>query len=136
MRLFRVLFIATIVSIVTGCGVTHPITCSPSEHAVVVESLYFGTAKSEGIVTAEEWKAFVGAVVTPAFPDGFTTWAASGQWRMSTGTIRQEPSHVLQLTHDGSPQNDRAIEHIMKTYKDEFRQEAVMRVHSQACRSF
>ncbi len=136
MRLIRVIFIVTILFISTGCGVTHPITCSPSEHAVVVESLYFGVATPEGIVTAEQWDAFVGAVITPAFPDGLTTWAASGQWRMATGTIQQEPSHVLQLTHDGSQKNDTAIQNIMTIYKNDFQQEAVMRVRSQACRSF
>ena len=126
----------TILSIPTGCGVTHPVTCSPGEHAVVVESLYFGIVKPEGIVTADEWDAFVGAVITPAFPDGLTTWAASGQWKIATGMIQQEPSHVLQLTHDGSQKKDTSIQNIMKTYKNDFQQEAVMRVRSHACRSF
>ncbi len=136
MRLIRVLSIVTILFIPTGCGVTHSLTCFPSEHAVVTETLYFGIAKPEGIVTAEEWDAFIEAVITPAFPNGLTTWAASGQWRLATGAIQHEPSHVLQLTHDGSQRNETAIQNIMMTYKNDFQQEAVMRVRSQACRSF
>lgn len=136
MLLNRVLSIVIILFIPTGCGVTHPLTCLPSEHAVVTETLYFGIATPQGIVTAEEWDAFIDAVVTPAFPEGLTTWAASGQWRMATGIVQHETSHVLQLMHDGSWKNDTAIQHIMRTYKKDFHQEAVMRVRSQACRSF
>ncbi len=136
MLLNRVLFLVIMLFIPTGCGVTHPLTCLSSEHAVVTETLYFGIAKPEGIVAAEEWDAFIDAVVTPAVPDGLTTWAASGRWRMATGAIQHETSHVLQLTHDGSRQNDTALQHIMETYKNDFHQEAVMRIRSQACRSF
>ncbi|MGZ8383281.1 MAG: DUF3574 domain-containing protein, partial [Nitrospira sp.] len=31
---------------------------------------------------------------------------------------------------------DTALQHIMETYKNDFHQEAVMRIRSQACRSF
>lgn len=136
MLLNRVFSIAMVLFILTGCAATHPLTCSPSEHAVVTESLYFGIAKPNGIVTIGEWDAFVGAVVTPAFPDGLTTWAASGQWRVANGTVQHENSHVLQLTHDGSQEKDTAILNVMRTYKNSFQQEAVMRIRSQACRSF
>ena len=122
--------------IFSGCGVVQPLTCLPSEHAVITETLYFGTAKSGGVVDAEEWESFIDHVVVPAFPHGFTTWVASGRWSTATGLVEQETSPVLQLTHKGSEENDTAIQHLMQTYKKDFHQEAVMRVRSPGCRSF
>lgn len=136
MRLNRGFFIVTALFILTGCGVTQPLTCLQGEQAVIIETLYFGTAKPGGIVTMSEWESFVNNVVMPVFPEGLTSWAASGRWRMATGIVEQETSHVLQLTHDENEKNDAAIQHLMQTYKQDFHQEAVMRVRSQACRSF
>ena len=136
MLLNRVLSLVTMKFILTGCGFTQPLICLPSEQAVITEALYFGTAKPGGIVTAMQWESFVSDVVMPAFPDGLTSWTASGRWRTATGIVEQETSHVLQLMHDGSQKNDAAIQHLMQTYKNEFHQESVMRVRSPGCRSF
>ena len=130
------LLIATTVVLFAGCGVTQPLSCLPHEQTVITDTLYFGTAKPGGTVTTLEWESFVNEVVLPAFPQGLTSWAASGRWRMATGIVEQEPSYVLQLTHKRSEQNDAAIQHIMRLYKHAFYQEAVMRVRSQGCRSF
>lgn len=128
--------IIVLLLIVAGCGLPHTVICLPGEHPVVTESLYFGTAKAEGIVTEDDWASFIDTTVMPAFPDGLTSWAASGRWRMATGMVEHEISYVLQLTHDGSREKDTAIQHIMRTFKNDFQQEAVMRIRSQACRSF
>jgi hypothetical protein len=136
MPLHRTLVIVTMPFILTGCGFAQPLTCFPSERTVTIETLYFGTAKPGGIVTATEWETFVNNVVMPVFPEGLTSWTGSGRWRMATGIVEQETSHVLQLTHDGGERNNAAIQHLMQTYKHDFHQEAVMRVRSQACRSF
>lgn len=122
--------------VTTGCTSLQPLACLPNEQPTVTESLYFGTAKPGGVVGQEEWAAFVNDTVTPAFPEGFTSWSASGQWRMAGGTIEHETSHILQLTHEGSGAKETAVQHIMAKYKHDFQQEAVMRIRSQACRSF
>lgn len=127
---------ASLSFIFTACVSTQPLTCFPSEHAVTIETLYFGTAKPGGIVTATEWESFVNKVVMPVFPEGLTSWTGSGRWRMATGIVEEETSHILQLAHDGSQRNTAVIQHLMQAYKHEFQQEAVMRVRSQACRSF
>lgn len=119
-----------------GCGTTVPATCRPGEHPVVTDTLYFGTHKPGGVVTAEEWATFVNETVTPAFPAGLTTWSASGQWRMADGTIEREPSHILQLTHDETTSDDQAIESIMRRYKTDFQQEAVLRLRARSCAAF
>lgn len=136
MLLNPVLSLGAALFLLTGCGFPRPLTCLPREHAVITETLYFGTAKPGGIVTPMEWESFVNNVVMPAFPEGLTSWAASGRWRTATDIVEQETSHILQLTHEESQQHDTAIQQIMWRYKSEFQQEAVMRVRSQACRSF
>ena len=131
-----IFFMVSISVILTACGSTQPLTCLQSEHAVTIETLYFGTARPGGIVTATEWESFVNKVVMPVFPDGLTSWTGSGRWRMATGIVEAETSHILQLAHDGNERNVAAIQHLMQTYKHDFQQEAVLRVRSQACRSF
>lgn len=85
---------------------------------------------------AEEWAAFVEDTVVPDFPEGLTSWTAAGRWRNTAGVVEQESSYLLQLAHDGSQEKDRAVQRIAQHYKRSFQQEAVMRIRSQACRSF
>ncbi|MGH6636071.1 MAG: DUF3574 domain-containing protein, partial [Gammaproteobacteria bacterium] len=59
----------------------------------------FGTAKPGGSVTSQEWQEFMNQVVTPHFPEGLTSWEASGQWQSVTGVIEREASHVLHIVH-------------------------------------
>ena len=136
MKLTRVCCVVNIVLVLVACGLPRPLTCSPNEHPVIIETLYFGTAKPGGTVSATEWESFVNEIVVPAFPEGLTAWDTSGRWRMATGIVEQETSHILQLTQDGSTRKDSAIQSVIQTYKREFQQEAVMRIRSQACRSF
>lgn len=131
--IFLVLYM---LAVAAGCASIQPLACLPNEQLTVMESLYFGTAKPGGLVSQEEWATFVNEQVTPAFPEGLTSWSASGQWRMAGGRIEREASHILQLTHDGSDAKETAVQRIMATYKHDFQQEAVMRIRSQACRSF
>lgn len=119
-----------------GCSTAPPTICRPGEHPTIIDTLYFGTHRPQAVVTPEEWAAFVIETVTPAFPAGLTTWSASGQWRMADGTIEREPSHVLQLLHDETPALDQAIETIVRRYKTDFQQEAVLRLRTQSCATF
>lgn len=112
------------------------LSCLPNEHPIVIETLYFGTATPGGLVAAEEWHSFVNDVVATAFPEGLTSWEASGRWRTATGIVVQEASHVLQVTHDGSQTHDNAVQSLMRAYEHKFQQEAVMRIRSHGCRSF
>jgi hypothetical protein len=101
-----------------------------------MDLLYFGTARPDGVVTPEEWSAFVDRLVTPRFPQGLTSWAAAGQWQTGTGMVEREASHVLSVVHSDTEENERAIREIASKYKAEFQQEAVLRVRSRACMSY
>ena len=104
---------------------------------MVREELYFGRRiGTEGMVTDEEWSAFVDSVVTPRFPDGLTVMEASGQWRGENGVLVREPSKLIVLLHPGRPEHDRAIREIIDHYKRRFTQEAVLRVTTTAAVEF
>jgi hypothetical protein len=103
---------------------------------MVNELLYFGTATPNGVVSAEEWSAFLAGVVTPRFPQGLSVWQASGQWQSANGSLTRENSYVLNLDHPESTAAEQSIQAIGAEYKKRFRQESVLRVKSYACVSF
>lgn len=119
-----------------ACGALHGSPCSPDQQRLTSETLYFGTATPTGTVTAEEWSAFLGESVTARFPQGLSVWPAAGQWRSADGSLTRDSSFVLNLVHPGDPAIDEAIRSIVAEYKARFRQEAVMRVKTDACVSF
>lgn len=123
-------------SALTGCasGPTPP--CAAPAQRMAVDTLYFGTARAGGSVSAQEWAAFVDRTVTPRFPQGLTHWPASGQWRNGSGTIVREASRVLLIAHDGTAAQEAALGEIIAAYKTQFQQESVMRSRSRACVSF
>ena len=92
--------------------------------------LYFGTAKSDGVVTEAEFRGFVDRYVTPRFPDGLTIIEADGQFRGLDGTVVKEKSFVLILLYpfDTYESSSRRIERIRTLYKDDFDQQSVLRV--------
>lgn len=98
--------------------------------AFVRTELFFGTAKPNGVVTEEEFRAFIDAEVTPRFPDGLTVVKADGQFRGSDDVIIKEESFVLILLYpvgDRRPAG-RRIERIRELYKEQHQQESVLRV--------
>jgi hypothetical protein len=93
--------------------------------------LYFGTDKNDGTqVSIEDWNKFLGDVVTPKFPDGFTVLEGFGQYRTSEGKIVRESSKVLILLYPLKKQKSvsRKIDQIRNAYKKAFQQESVMRM--------
>jgi len=119
-----------------GCAVSGPVTCRPDEKQLVSETLYFGTAKPDGLVEDGEWTRFLDDWVTPRFPDGLTVLRASGQWRGADGQIVEEPSRVLYLVHPADEANERKVEEIAGEYKRRFQQEAVLRTRGAVCVSY
>lgn len=110
-------------------------SCKGDESPAVQELLYFGTETSSGHVTPEAWTQFLSEIVTPRFPDGFSAWQASGQWRSSSGEVIREPSYILDLVHPDNVTLSKAVQEIIASYKTRFRQEAVLRVKTHTCMS-
>ena len=92
--------------------------------------LFFGTAKPDGVVTDEEFFAFLDAVITPRFPDGLTLLKGDGQFRGEDGVIIKEDSFVLILLYplEDFRVSTRRIDVIRERYKDKFQQQSVLRV--------
>ena len=119
-----------------GCAAPPAPACPRGQQAMAAELLYFGTTLPQGNVSAEDWRGFVDAVVTPRFPDGLTTWPAAGQWRPAGGTLVREASWVLDIVHAPDARSDAAIAEIVDAYRTRFHQESVLRVSSAACVAF
>ncbi len=91
-----------------------------------VDTLFFGTAYTGGVVSEAEWRAFVDEVITPRFP-GFTEWTATGHWRGE-----REMTHVVAVAHLHRMENDQKIREIIDAYKSRFHQQSVFLVREQA----
>jgi Protein of unknown function (DUF3574) len=132
----RSAIVSAAVLVLAGCASPLSPRCQPGEQTWVNDLLYFGTAKPGGVVSADEWSAFLGSVVTPRFPAGLTFWTASGQWRSADGSLTRENSRVLDLLHASSATSETAVAEVIAEYKSRFKQESVLRVKSYACVSF
>jgi hypothetical protein len=135
-RPFLLLLLALAVPLLAGCSTVREPACAPGEERAISETLYFGTARPTGVVSAEEWSDFLGSVVTPRFPRGLSVWPAAGQWQSADGSLTREDSFVLNLVHPEGEAAERAVQEIVTEYKSRFQQEAVLRVKSYACTSF
>jgi hypothetical protein len=111
-----------------------PVTCPPDHTVAVRDAVYFGLATPDGALIPEvAWTAFLSATVTPAFPHGFTVLEAHGQWRGADGGVIREPSRVLLLLHASSAEMDERVRGVIRRYRQEFRQEAVLWERTMAC---
>jgi len=121
-------------------------SCAPDCHdlrsenkppsAFVSDTLFFGTHRPKGMVSAGEWKLFLKKVVTPLFPAGLTSWEANGQWKGEDGKILREKTEVLLLVHPDNTENEKSLQKIIELYKSGFHQQSVLRVRGQAKVSF
>lgn len=111
--------------LLTACATVAP----PVENAVLADRLFCGrTIPGGGVVSDEDWNAFVADFVTPRYPQGLTIWRADGQWREKDGTLAREPVMIIEILHPLSAEHDRTINEIAVEYKRRFHQEAVLRV--------
>jgi hypothetical protein len=127
--------LAAAACVLAGCAAQSATRCAPHEQPAINEFIYFGTRTPDGVVTDEQWASFLADVVTPRFPQGLTTWRASGQWRSQDGRLAHEDSHVLNLVHPADDAQEKAIQELIGEYRHRFRQEAVLRVKSASCSS-
>lgn len=114
-----------------------PSACGTGDTALERDELYFGRNRKGGPeVSEEEWQGFLGRVVTPRFPAGFTVWEARGRWRGADGSTEEEKSKVLAVFHPPDGAGRAAVDTIVAAYRAEFRQEAVLRARTPACVGF
>ena len=127
------LMLAVTAFALASCASQTATRCGTNEQPAIIETLYFGTSTPDGVVSDEQWAGFLRDVVTPRFPQGLTTWTASGQWRSQHGGLTREDSHVLNLVHPDDATTEKSVRELVADYKHRFRQEAVLRVKSRSC---
>ena len=132
----KVLLVFSLTTVLSACATADLSRCETGQKAMLSSLLYFGTAKPGGTVTAEEWQSFVNDTITPRFPEGFTAWSASGQWRSADGVIAREAAFVVNVVHAASIDNRSALDGISAAYKARFQQESVLRSQTATCVSF
>lgn len=120
-------------------SVAEPGACPfPADQPFLVVQLFFGQTTQGGHrVTPGEWTSFLRRVVTPAFPDGFTVYDASGQWldRARHHLVR-EPSKVIELAVADAEPARAAIASVIDGYKRQFRQQTVGMISNLSCGNF
>jgi Protein of unknown function (DUF3574) len=131
--------LAPVTALADGAGRWHDTRCNADigAESFARTELFFGLSRPGGVITDEDFKAFVDASVTPRFPDGLTLLSGVGQFREASGTIIVEGSKLLILLyprHD--PQASRKIEAIRSDYRYQFQQQSVLRTDELSCVSF
>ena len=97
----------------------------------IFDRLFFGLGTPTGTVSEAAWSRFLRKVVTPRFADGLTVVEAQGQWRGAGDLkITAEPTRVVEIVHDDSPEMDRAIDEVITIYKRSHQQRSVMRTRA------
>jgi hypothetical protein len=135
-RMPRCLLLGTLLALCAGCATGAGTRCAVGMEARMQDTLYFGRAMPDGVVTDAQWVDFLRDAVTPRFPAGLSVWPAAGQWRGNDGRLVREDAQVLTLLHEGDGSQLAAIDAIIVEYKSRFRQEAVLRVKQAVCVAF
>lgn len=116
--------IVSIAVLMAGCQAAPP----PLPSRDVVTNLYFGLGMKDGSTVPDEaWQKFVETEVTPRFPAGFTIDTVEGAWGQDGKTVR-ESSRVLTIVHKEGTADEDKIETLRWLYRQQFQQDAVMRV--------
>ena len=111
--------------------------CSSDAKQTTNETLYFGLNRPEGgVISDRDFQVFLDQVVTPRFPDGFTVVEGLGQWRGRSGSIQQEHSKILSISHGTDDTQSYSVAEIAAEYKQRFNQEAVLHETFSTCSVF
>jgi hypothetical protein len=107
-----------------------PVVSKSSFTAYLRTELFFGMdIPTGGKVSEDEWQKFVGEIVTPRFPEGFTVDDALGQYLDGKTLVREKSKQLILIyprkLRSGS---SRKIEEIRAAYIRSFNQKSVLRV--------
>jgi len=93
--------------------------------------LYMGQSYQDGqrLVSGEQFQDFLRKQVTPKFSDGYTVLDAQGFWGGKKGLTYSERSKVLMIVSPAKDAGQR-VDEIAKAYKDEFKQDSVLKIVS------
>jgi hypothetical protein len=116
-----------------------PVACLlPGQTSMIVAELFFGRAiPGRAPLTDDEWRAFSDQVISPAFPDGFTSYDGEGQWRdPQTGAVTRERTKILLVAAPPSPALPDKLRGVIDDYRRRFDQKSVGLITRMACGTF
>jgi hypothetical protein len=110
----------------------------PGQQRMTLAKLYFGRdIAGQGAVSDAQWSRFAADVIGRAFPDGFTVFDATGQWRNpATGVVGREATKVVEIAAPVSVDVRAGIAAVTDAYKQQYHQIAVGVVSSTVCAAF
>src|SRR2546425_2302403 len=83
---------ALTLAVLLAAAACAPAIQSSGLQSIVTERLYFGRNVAQTLgVTDSAWAVFVTDVVSAQLPNGFTFWAATGEWRGGGGRAGPQP---------------------------------------------
>ena len=103
---------------------------------MVETQLFFGMSQPDGgSVSEDEWDAFLLREVVPRFEEGFAVMETNGFWQdgRSKETFTEPGRMISRLLRPGDAED---IPLIIEAYKQEFSQEAVLRIDTTVCAKF
>ena len=86
--------------------------------------VFCGMSFQGGEVTEADWQRFCDEHVTTAFPDGYTSFEATGYWKGTATVTARENSRVLLIVAPADAK-DKVLS-IAREYREQFHQEAVL----------
>jgi len=132
---------AALVAVAALCLAGGPVTardsCPAGLHPATTAELFFGAdIPGGGQISDADWRDFLNSEVTPRFPEGLTTWDASGQWRAPGGAMTRERSRVLLLVLSGRSAERAKLRALIDAYKSRFHQLSVLLVEHRDCAEY
>lgn len=131
----RLLTITALASVVAACAVKPRLPgCAGDVRIETV--LYFGLSRADGSTLPDtDWERFRDIHIAPRFADGFTILDGQGFWHHgATDVPLSEATRIVIRIHDGADES--RIRALIRQYKMDFDQEAVLRTDAWVCASF
>ena len=118
---------AGLATVLALCGCAR--SCPPGLARMQGVRLFFG-----GSLTDDAWAGFAATTLTPAYPDGFTTYDAAGQWRdPATGHLVRERTRVVEVLGTRALSG---VDYVTAVYKQRFSQQSVGVALEDVCAGF
>ena len=111
-------------------------TCPAGTDPFVEYRLFFGRSTADGMVSEQEWHAFLASEITSRFPEGLTVLDAYGQWQTGSGELTREQTKVVLILAPPGDAARKQTEAIVEAYQRRFNQESVLRAITDACVAF
>jgi hypothetical protein len=132
-----VLKAALALALIASPAVAAPRACPAGLHPATTAELFFGRNVGQEMgVSDEAWRDFLDHEVSTRFSDGLSVTDVYGQWRDTHGQFVHEPSKVIFLVLNGSPDERRNLQAVRDAYSRRFNQSSVLLVQERACVAF